>query len=1045
MRYLVRVMLFALAMVVAGSSLRAEVVSGYTCTTDTNRNLWLDMGDAYQTSPYQTNIPLPFHFQFMGYGYDHVWFSPEGRLNWGRRVLMAGTLPSHIVFYDDLLAINTAYQPSRFVKWKVIGTEGNREVVFELGLVINWYNGIPDYTRFLQVRLSEADGSIVVIFQPETDPSEVRGRLALKGEGGESISTNGIDFLADESTRFTWPPSYRYYSFTPASTSRCLGVGDVGLSPLSDARALLSWSPVAGAAAYRVEYKDSASNTYVTFTTSDTMVVIPEVVAHSYYCCRVTVICEGGGESRTFRTFFHTDCFVENPGLAYWNLTDTNVTCYHGLVDSPFENISVVDSGASSYLSRHTVHYDFEETDGITFEQLHTVPFGYCCSVRLGNHLPEESEAISYTVQIDTNELSLILLTYALVEQKPNHDPIAMPKFELKITDLNDSVVNDCYNVRLVSGSDDTCWHDAGAWNWTYWQNVGLDVSAYHGMTIKITLINYDCALGAHGGYVYFAMRSERKTIHTALCGESVSTELRAPAGFRYRWYRTDNPSVTLSNSQSVLVSDVGNYSCECIFAFDSNCSFVLRTNVTPQYPKAVFTYDSTRLNVCDYEFRFHNQSTITTDANLTLPLYEHCESYLWLFDDGTISGDTNVTHVFHPGSHWAELRAYLGGGICSDSYRVTFDIPFGHEVVDDSVCDGGVYRLCGREFDEPGTYQVRDRCIDYTLNLTSFHYSHQEIEETICSGDAYVLGGTSYDAEGYHAATLTAANGCDSTFGITLHLRPLPSAEYELFHSCRDEAYYYYTAHLRLADSAYQVAGTQTYFTDDSTLIRWQPAFDSDPMPYFGDDGLLRLDVDTVHKYVIYYSYHDMPQCPVIDTFIAVPAEELVANVQVSPEFLTADGLDFMALDISSNNESRLWIINGELQAETERRLYASARPDVDSVVVKLVAFNRSCQDSVERVIPVLRHQLLFPNVFTPALGINNTFGPASTNIHDFEMWIYDRQGHQVFHSTDVHESWDGTSQGHRCVQGTYVYVCEYFTQEYGKNRQVGTVTLLR
>ena len=82
----------------------------------------------------------------------------------------------------------------------------------------------------------------------------------------------------------------------------------------------------------------------------------------------------------------------------------------------------------------------------------------------------------------------------------------------------------------------------------------------------------------------------------------------------------------------------------------------------------------------------------------------------------------------------------------------------------------------------------------------------------------------------------------------------------------------------------------------------------------------------------------------------------------------------------------------------------------------------------------------------FTPSLESNSFFKADTTAVSDFELWIYDRRGDLVFHTTDIEQGWDGTHDGKPCPQGSYPYVVTYTragtVSEY---RIKGVVTLLR
>lgn len=1045
MKRLTRIFVIGILLMLATAGLQAQVVGGYHCATDTSRAAWVDIGDNPNTTNFGRPIHLPFPFMFMGYRYDALRFDNHGVLHWGRDDAAS------ILCYGNVLVPNPVVLMPYSVRWAVLGQEGNREVVFQVTLVLEQFENFPDYSRTFQVRLSEADGRITVQYKPKSDPGSTRGQLTLSVADVDAISTDGTNFNNSFYTYFAWPQNYRYYQFTPTSIPSCGGVGNLEADTENDSYLTLHWSPIGNGTRYRVEYREDGDPAFMSLTTTDTFAVISGLTGGGICHCKVTSICTNGQEGRPAMLEAHCPCYGGGNSLRYWDLADSNVTCYKGTVADPLDSIRIVDLGPDDATSRHTVHINRDITDPNTDNLLHTVPNGFCCSVRLGNKMAgAEAEAIAYTIDVDTNNISLILLTYAIVSQDPGHDEQNQPRFELKITDNNNNVINSCYDISFVSGSNDSCWHFCNTCtspvNWIDWQVLGLNVSEMHGQQIKITFYNYDCTAGAHYGYAYFAMKTIGKEITVDACGEIGTSTLRAPQGLNYKWFSADDPSTTLGTTQAITINGGGRYYCKCIFPRDTSCSFLLYADITPQYPKAAFSFDTTRVDDCNYTVKFHNHSVIATDSNLTQLTNRPCQSHSWTFDDGSISVEHSPTHTFHPGTHWAELRASLSGDNCSNTIRHTFEIPYTYDTLTDSLCDGGTYHFKGQSFTEIGTHTVQDQCTEYTLTLTPYHYSHHEIEDTICQGDTYRIGSQSFATEGYHTATLTASNGCDSTFGISLTLRPLPSSDYNLYNTCREEAYYYYKCHLEPADSAYQVPGAQTYMTQDSTIIRWQPTAEGAPMPYFGSDSLLRIDADSAYTYYIYYAYLDSPQCPVTDTFNARPADEIVARMDARPDHLTMEYLDFTVRDISLYATGRKWIVDGTMLADTTGTISSTASADADSVVVSLIAFNRSCEDTATLAIPVLRYQLLFPNIFTPNRSANNTFGPSQHNVFDYELWIYDRRGHIVFHTTDINQPWNGTTHnGTACRQDTYVYFCTYSSPGYGPNKQVGTVTLLR
>jgi gliding motility-associated-like protein len=66
----------------------------------------------------------------------------------------------------------------------------------------------------------------------------------------------------------------------------------------------------------------------------------------------------------------------------------------------------------------------------------------------------------------------------------------------------------------------------------------------------------------------------------------------------------------------------------------------------------------------------------------------------------------------------------------------------------------------------------------------------------------------------------------------------------------------------------------------------------------------------------------------------------------------------------------------------------------------------------------------IYIPNTFTPnGDGMNDTFGAYGEAIKEFNMKIFNRWGQLVFESNNVNQRWDGTYDGTKVQEGSYVY----------------------
>ncbi len=111
----------------------------------------------------------------------------------------------------------------------------------------------------------------------------------------------------------------------------------------------------------------------------------------------------------------------------------------------------------------------------------------------------------------------------------------------------------------------------------------------------------------------------------------------------------------------------------------------------------------------------------------------------------------------------------------------------------------------------------------------------------------------------------------------------------------------------------------------------------------------------------------------------------------------------------------------------------------------------DEGCMDSVSHKVLVLEPFTLFiPNAFTPnGDGLNDYFQLRGNNICDFEIFIYNRWGEQIFHSLSIDEVWDGTKNGQASPAGVYSWVLwyrdDYRLFQADRKIRTGHLTLFR
>lgn len=77
---------------------------------------------------------------------------------------------------------------------------------------------------------------------------------------------------------------------------------------------------------------------------------------------------------------------------------------------------------------------------------------------------------------------------------------------------------------------------------------------------------------------------------------------------------------------------------------------------------------------------------------------------------------------------------------------------------------------------------------------------------------------------------------------------------------------------------------------------------------------------------------------------------------------------------------------------------------------------------------------------------GRNDCYSISAQHVHNFQVYIYNRWGAEVFSSNDPNFCWDGTVNGTPSAQDVYTCVIMYSeTPHSGLVRHTQTVTLIR
>ena len=244
----------------------------------------------------------------------------------------------------------------------------------------------------------------------------------------------------------------------------CAAPGNYQVQQTSGTTVTLTWSSVANAVSYDVEYGNHGFSPSRSASTTDTFITLTGLQPQHSYDFYLQSVCADGGVSSPQMVTAVTLCL--GGSFRYWDLHSPSVTCYYGSRAGTLA-VGVLDQGN---LSRHTVLSDTSERDVFSEGRLRTIPEGYCYSVRLGNRNSNaEREKIVYRLQVDTTRSALLVLRFAIVEENPNHTPDQQPYFRFSIHDQQGELIDSCLYANFVAGdnsgwnvntSSSIVWHD---------------------------------------------------------------------------------------------------------------------------------------------------------------------------------------------------------------------------------------------------------------------------------------------------------------------------------------------------------------------------------------------------------------------------------------------------------------------------------------------------------------------------------------------------------------------------------------------------------
>ena len=462
----------------------------------------------------------------------------------------------------------------------------------------------------------------------------------------------------------------------------------------------------------------------------------------------------------------------------------------------------------------------------------------------------------------------------------------------------------------------------------------------------------------------------------------------------------------------------------------------------------AVDTAELTNLPALDVNLPADQTLCDGETFEITVPGFDPAtHSFTWN-DNSTnptlIVGTTNTYSVF-----------VSNGGGCAgfDTIRVEVN-PNPTPVVDDTtVCEG------------------ENGILGLTTSFASYLWDNGEITKEINVTSAGVYGVTVTDLVGCTGSTSATFNVSakpvipipvdqSACLGESISLAPtLPNGSYEWKPTGET------TSAIDVTTSgAYEVVVTNSDGCKDSTVINAN--FNANPTLSLGPDvvicegeiatigtngsgnviawetGLVAdfIDVAVSGEYV----------ASIVDGNGCIGRDTIDVRVSTNPNPIASNDttvcmqeIGELALNVDARGADVVWAHS----LETTEEVYI----DIEGTYMVTATNNDGCAGHDTIIVDRKCISSLFvPNAFTPdGDGFNDFFGPQGLNVYDFEFYVFNRWGEQIFASRDINNMWDGTYKGNECQIDVYVWKVYYKVEaEWGglsREQQVGRVTLLR
>lgn len=377
----------------------------------------------------------------------------------------------------------------------------------------------------------------------------------------------------------------------------------------------------------------------------------------------------------------------------------------------------------------------------------------------------------------------------------------------------------------------------------------------------------------------------------------------------------------------------------------------------------------------------------INRDIDFEVQVNYQYDEILWDFGDGQYGYTNPCTHVYDTcGNYHVHAIITRNGynncfGSSSDTIWTTVTLPPTEPILRfESICGGGSFSVNDTVLTESCVYTytietINSEC-DSTieLHLSIIPADPVPIYQYICHDGFFEMNGVIYDTPGIFYDTIQTSAECDSI--VEIHIE-------------------------RALEPTVNLGNTRTLCSAEEFPVIL--VANSNMTGYLWNTGANTQTINAYQAGLYSVTVTNQFGCTASDEVSIVLQDEITAVIENADDFCENGTA---TLTVTTNAPNVQWS-TGEISMEIEA---------THAGTYSVRAYDGNCNSVASYVIAQCPFDLYFPNCITPTFddGINDVFQLSNPeSIAEFEIFIYDRWGMLVFHSTDPHFKWDGKHKG--------------------------------